>query len=111
MVFNFRFFDSTQGQSFLQWEADGLLSKALEKFRHYSCLPMGQVFSTKFKQYDGFPAGSSFKHPSNVPEDATWASMHIQNKECVIGHTLRNVFYVVFLDKEHGFYPSELKNT
>ncbi len=37
--------------------------------------------------------------------------MHIQNKECVIGHTLRNVFYVVFLDKEHGFYPSELKNT
>jgi hypothetical protein len=111
VVFSFKFLDASQGQSFTQWENEGLLSKMLEKFKHYSALGLDRAFSDKFKQYGSFPTTSEFKHPPTVPEDATWASMHIQNKQCVIGHTLKNVFYIVFLDGEHKFYPSEKKNT
>jgi hypothetical protein len=54
---------------------------------------------------------STLKLPRHVPEDAVWASMHVQGKECVAGHIVGNVFYVVFLDKEHDFFPTELKHT
>jgi hypothetical protein len=37
--------------------------------------------------------------------------MHIQGEECVIGHRLGHVFFVVFLDRYHKFWPVRLKNT
>jgi hypothetical protein len=37
--------------------------------------------------------------------------MHIQAKECVGGHIIGNVFYVVFLDWDHKFWPVEKRNT
>ncbi|OQX26181.1 MAG: hypothetical protein BWK80_11750 [Desulfobacteraceae bacterium IS3] len=108
---NFKYFCNNQGQSFQDWEQEGLLSVTMYKFIHYSSLTMDKVFGDKFKIYDSFPINSDFTHPNNVPEDAEWASMHIKGKECVIGHILNDVFYVVFLDKNHVFYITDKKNT
>ncbi len=58
-----------------------------------------------------FPDKSDFYHPKHIPEDIAWCSMHIQGKECVIGYFEDNVFYVVFLDKDHRFWITEKKNT
>jgi hypothetical protein len=46
-----------------------------------------------------------------LPLDAIGASMHIKGLPCVIGHMHHHVFYVVFLDKDHKFWPSPKKNT
>ena len=35
--------------------------------------------------------------------------MHIQGKECVIGHVIGQVFYLVFLDCDHKFWPTDLQ--
>jgi hypothetical protein len=104
-------FDSSQGQSFEHWEQAGFLSKLLERWRAQSSKPMLQCFDRKFHRYGAFPLKSGFRHPRHVPPDAVWASMHIQSKECVGGHVIGNVFYVVFLDCDHKFWPVEKKNT
>jgi hypothetical protein len=108
---NFKYFDSTQGQSFSEWERDGLLSKAVDRWCQHSRKKLRQCFDSRFKPYDYFPPKSEFKHPKHVPPDAEWASMHIQGEECVVGHVHHNVFYVVFLDRHHKFWPTEKKNT
>lgn len=113
IVFNFKFLDPAQGQSFGEWEQEGLLSQAFDVFKNYSSQKMASSFSERFKCYKGFPPGdkTEYQHPTHVPEDAKWASMHLQGEPCVIGHIHQNVFYVVFLDKNHKFWISELKHT
>ena len=113
LSFNFKFLDTTQGQTFEEWEKLQLLSQAFAVFKNYSAQTISEAFNDKFKTYKDFPPKdkTDFTHPKHVPEDARWASMHIQGKPCVIGHVHYNVFYVVFLDKEHAFYKTELKHT
>lgn len=111
LVFSFKHFDPRQGQDFDTWQAEGLLSDMLQRFReHCRTERFHQCFGEKFKQYTQFPPTSEFKHPSHVPKDAIWHSMHIKGKPCVIGHMIHNVFYVVFLDGEHRFWPSTAKD-
>jgi hypothetical protein len=104
-------FDSSQGQSFAEWEKGHFLSKLLERWQAHSSKPMLQCLDRKFHRYGGFPAKSEFHHPKHVPPDAIWASMHIQSKQCVGGHIIGNVFHLVFLDWDHKFWPVEKKHT
>lgn len=109
LAFCFKHFDGVQGQKFEEWEAEKLLSKMLNRFKDYSGTHFLQCFNHRFKQYKGFPPHSKFKHPPHVPEDADWYVMHIEGKPCVAGHMLKNIFYIVFLDKDHLFYPIDLQ--
>ncbi len=109
---SFQYLDTTQkyGSSFKDWQKCGWLSKMLETLHSYCGKPLKTQFSEyKFKAYDGFPQKdkTEFKCPPNIPEDAHWARIHILNKAVVVGHYVRNTFYVVFLDKNHKFYKSE----
>jgi hypothetical protein len=110
LAFSLKHFDRNQGQRFEEWEAEKLLSEMLNTFWGYCQRPLfNQCFNPKFKPYKTFPPDSEFKHPAHVPEDANWYSMHIKGLPCVAGHMVHNVFYVVFLDKFHKFYPSNLQ--
>jgi hypothetical protein len=111
LVFSFRDFDPSQGQTFTQWGDSKLLRVLLDKIREYSrkTIPEAQIAS--FRIYGTFPPHSRFTSPRHITPDATWASMHIQGKECIAGHVVGNIFYVVFLDREHHFWPTEKKHT
>jgi hypothetical protein len=113
ILFNFKFMDPSQGQTFIEWEKDGLLAQAFDVFKSYSSQKMTSAKGSRFKSYPNFPPKekTDYRHPKHVPEDALWSSMHLQGKPCVIGHIYRNVFYVVFLDRHHCFYKSPLRNT
>lgn len=110
ILFSFRHLDLNQGQSFDHWEESGLLALAMNTFRNYSTQKMTSAFSERFKCYPAMPEHCEFTHPRHVPADAKWTSMHIQGKECVIGHIVKNIFYVVFLDAHHKFYPTNLQD-
>lgn len=59
-----------------------------------------------------FPQNSDFTEPKHItPPVTSWCSMHIQGKECIIGYFDDNVFYIVFLDKDHRFWITGKKNT
>ena len=86
---------------------------AFETLHGYSAGGLRAQFNKKFKSYGGFPSPEvcDYTHPKHIPEDAEWASMHIMGKPCLIGHIVGNVFYLVFLDKEHRFWITEKKHT
>lgn len=111
LLISLKHFDRTQGQSFYEWQSLGLLAEALMRVLDHSGEPVVRRFGDKFKQYGPRPAHSKFTHPRHVPPDAVWASMHVKGEECMIGHMIGSVFYLVFLDKEHDFWPSQKRNT
>jgi hypothetical protein len=114
IVLSFRDFDRNQGQNFEEWEEVKLLALAISKLRDICQLTRVQATRQQIiKQYSNvdFPPNTAFEHPKHVLPDVTWCSMHIQGKECIIGHFEDNIFHIVFLDKNHEFWISKKKNT
>ena len=108
---SFEYLDRNQGQTFEDWEKEGLLLNLLNTIRDYCCKTMQENKGTNFKEYGHFPSKTEFKHPKHVPKDVSWASLHLAGRPCLGGHIYENIFYVVFLDKDHKFWISEKKHT
>lgn len=118
MLFSFKDFQFNAqippGQSYSEWQDADLLAYMLEKFGYICNVNRIEAEQQhKFiKVYGDFPANSEFSNP--FPDrELVWAViMKIGGqKGRVAGHIIGHIFYVVFLDSEHRFYPSELKNT
>lgn len=102
--------DINQGQSIDQWEKEGLLSVFCQMMRQIGQYNSTQVYANRMiKQYTkvGFPPDSEFEEPKHV-SPAYWAVIHIKpkSKEVVVGYVEDEIFYIVFLDKEHQFWPT-----
>lgn len=117
MLFSFKDFDNSQippGQSYGNWEEHELLAYMLEKFGEIcNCNVVEAQQQGWLKIYGEFPPVSDFRPPMHIVEEVKWAViMRIKGqKGRVAGHIIGNVFYVVFLDCEHKFYKTALKNT
>ncbi len=119
VVFSFKDFDVRQippGQSYPEWQEKKLLAYMVEKFGEICKCNMVEAQQQRMiKIYGAFPPSSGFRYPQTVIQDKNinWAVvMDIKGqKPRVAGHIIGNVFYVVFLDAEHLFFPSELKHT
>ncbi len=114
LVFGLKNLDRSQGQNFENWEINILLSKALERISGLCSMTLQQAISSQIiKIYGkGIPPKSDFYLPNHLPEDTEWASIRIQGKERIIGFIEQGfIFQIVFLDKEHLFYPSKKKHT
>ena len=106
--FSFEDFCSKQkyASSFSDWQKEGLLSKTLETFTGYCSSPISYDDTGKFTLYNDFPRPHEtlYTHPDHVTLDASWVRIHINGPAVVIGHVVKNTFYVVFLDKTHKFF-------
>lgn len=112
LLLSFRHLDRTQGHSLNYWEEQKMLASAMETIANTCSSLMTDVFnSKKCTIYGGFPPKNktSFTHPIHVPEDAKWARVHVTGKQCIIGHIVRNTFYIVFLDGDHDFWDASKK--
>jgi hypothetical protein len=101
----------TQGQSVNEWEADGLLADFCTRMRQIGQFNKVEALAQQYiKQYTqvGFPPDSKFQEPKHV-SPTYWAVIHIKpnSKEVVSGYVEDDIFYIVFLDKEHHFWPSQ----
>ena len=104
-----------QGQSIEDWERSGLLGLLFNRLKflgQYTALEARQNQYIKEYTKVDFPPKSGFKQPTHIV-NITWAVMHIttNSKEVVVGYIEEDVFYIIFLDKEHEFWPNPLKNT
>lgn len=114
IVFGLRNLDKSQGEGYEEWESEELLSKCLSRFQGLCSMTLAESIQQQIIKIYGaeIPENSKFKQPNHIAEGTKWASIKIQGKERVIGFIEDNhIFQVVFLDKEHLFYPSEKKNT
>ncbi len=130
--FNFKYFTygDGYGQSFEEWEKDQLLSDLCEKLKAFSGKSRTELIQDRILEiYNiGYPKGSEFKKPNALMGiDIDWARFRIDGKKRLIGFFMKNygltdeggaekenyrdVFYVVFLDKEHQFAPAPKKHT
>lgn len=113
MLFSFKDFQYNAqippGQTYSEWQTADLLSYMLEKFGYICNVNRIEAEQQKFiKAYGDFPKNSEFSNPFPDRELAWAVIMKIGGqKGRVAGHIIGHVFYVVFLDSEHKFFPSE----
>ncbi|OMP76764.1 hypothetical protein [[Flexibacter] sp. ATCC 35208] len=97
------------GQTAKEWEEEGLLSLLYEQIRYISQFTCQEALQNGcIKRYTkvGYPPNSEYKKPQHINAE-TWAVMHItkNSKQVVAGYIQDDVFFIVFLDKEHQFWP------
>ena len=109
--FSFEFLDRNQGQSFADWEKDGLLAKTFDALSYYCKERVIEKQGKNFKEYGEFPSKSCFVHPRHIEKDVNWCALHIMGRVVLGGFIQGNTFFIVFLDKEHKFWISEKKHT
>lgn len=114
IVLSFKDYDrGNQGQTMADWENLGLWAEASDKLAGLCQHTIGQALQKKLITYypGGMPSHSKFEHPNHLPSDVKWCSMVVKGQPRVIGHIVENIFYIVFLDKDHDFWPTKKKNT
>ncbi|WP_284957738.1 hypothetical protein [Enterobacter cloacae] len=129
MSFNFSYFlGETPGADFNNLDQESL-SGLFIKLREFCRQPISNWLlepighkGTVFANYINFPKNSDFEVPAHVPKGVEWGRFRIDRAtrlagfivpdkkngiEITKGYRLcNNVFYVVFLDLNHGFYKT-----
>jgi len=101
-------------QSFESWQKDKILSKLLEKLRHLSRLTIQEAKQQGFiTEYDMFPDNTDFKCPKKFEDGVRWSVIKkiTGQKARIVGYIVDNIFYIVFLDKDHQFWKTKKKRT
>lgn len=121
IVVSYIHLDRAQGQTFEQWDkTKGRLLKWGNIVQHLNQQTLAQVLSSnliiKYHYLDSnasnMPKKSKWKYPTHLAHvDIIWCKIMVMQLVRVIGFLEDNVFYVVFLDENHEFYPTEPKNT
>ena len=101
---------NTEGQSLKEWEELGLLSIMSQRLQFVGQFSCQQAIQRQYlKPYTKveFPPDSEFTMPKHI-SGVDWTVMHItgNSKEVVAGYIEEDVFYIVFLDKDHKFWPT-----
>ena len=117
LSFNFKDFDFNQcppGQTLEKWQEEKMLDKLIRKFMDVcACTRPEALQKGLLKVYGAFPANSQFKIPSYIQGDVEWGTIQRigGQKPRLAGYIIDSVFYPVFLDKDHLFFPSTKKHT
>jgi|GEM_PF-693826 len=111
--FSWEKLSNIEGQTIQEWETKGLLSQLCLRMQQIGQNETSTVLANQMiKQYTqiGFPPNSKFTPPKHV-NPAYWAVIHItpNSKEVVAGFIEFDIFYIVFLDCEHHFWPTNIQ--
>jgi len=118
VVLSFAYLDIRQGQTFREWNKNNDLLKLQEIGHTLNKLTVRKALAQQhIIQYDisdktkwsdkNMPKVSKWEYPATVPrDDVPWSKIELGRKLRVIGYLEMNVFYVVFLDNGHKFFPS-----
>lgn len=109
----FQNFDNNPIQSLQNWNEDNRLLDMLLSFEYICKNNIVKLQSTdrKLTLYGDFPNTkvNDFPLPDELNENENWGTIrNIGGQKARIAGFLRdNIFYIVYLDKEHRFYKSE----
>ncbi|WP_139058335.1 hypothetical protein [Shewanella sp. HN-41] len=132
--FNFSYFSPDKGgQCWEEWsnsKGANSLESLMNKLTCYTESPLSYWESQRvgagglkvLEFYASFPKHSKFKQPPSVPHDVRWGRFRMTSKVRLAGFVVptsldgkknsegilfnSNIFYVVFLDKDHEFWPT-----
>lgn len=100
---------TTQGQTIEEWDKLGLLKELFLRVKFVGQYSTQEAIQKEYiKQYTkvDFPPNSEFTTPVHLT-NITWAVMHLTTNsiEVVAGYFEDDIFYIIFLDKDHKFWP------
>ena len=112
--FSFRYFEDSNippASSLQTWDCDDTLLDMLRELVHLSKYNITQLQSSKrITLYGEFPPRTlnDFPLPTGLSKDENWGTLrNIGGQRARIAGFLKdNIFYIVYLDKEHKFYKS-----
>jgi len=108
--------DVNQGQTTKEWEEDGLLSDLIDRLQQIGKFSKQEALARQLiKQYtklSSLPENSEFSAPRHINPPEYWAVIHIKDnsKAVVAGYLEDDVFHIVFLDKNHVFWKTDLQS-
>jgi hypothetical protein len=124
VLLSFEKVDIVQGQSLKQWNSEGdLLLKLLEMNAELNKSTYFQAITKKLiVEYDindkskfgqnNMPKDSKWTYPKHLnKKDVKWCKIRLGSTRRVIGYMEDHVFKVIFLDKDHQFYPTDPHDT
>lgn len=131
ITFNLKYFQSGDGvgQSFKDWEQDQILADLNEKLKVFSEKKKLELIQERTLEiFRNYPKDSLFTRPKALQNvDIKWARLRLAGARRVIGFfiseevinasesdeskALKDIFYIVFLDKNHEFAPYAKKGT
>ena len=121
IAFNFKFFlyGEGSGQSFEDWQREKILADLNNKLKDFSGRTILELKQDDILEiYTEYPKGSKFKQPAILTSLAIeWGRLKLTGRRRLIGffykkealsnsEACKNIFFVVFLDKDHEFAPS-----
>lgn len=119
--FNLKYYRpvDNNGDSFEGWQKDQILDDLNNKLKDFSRKTKEELLRDgTLELYGGYPDNSQFEKPKDIDgEYVVWSRLRITGRRRLIGFFMKNnsntedVFYVVFLDKEHVFAPSKKRHT
>lgn len=117
VAFSFEYFinQDSVGQSLETWSDSKLLVCMLQKMVHISSQTPAQAMQDQtLTIYDDFPIKSvnDFTCPQHLSDEKNWGVLRNIGKQKVriAGFLKGNIFYVVYLDKDHKFWKSSKHN-
>ncbi|MAY83609.1 MAG: hypothetical protein CMP59_05690 [Flavobacteriales bacterium] len=121
VVVSYFYLDIKQGQTLEKWdETPGRLLKWEKLITQLNSRTIRQAITDRiiivYKDLDAdihnMPKKSKWKFPEALKgKDITWCKIEVMQKVRVIGFMEDNIFYAVFLDEDHEFFPTEPRNT
>lgn len=121
VVVSYVYLDRAQGQTLEKWdETPGRLLRWSNIIIRLNSLTVAQalqesvivIYNDLDVNLDGMPVKSKWKFPQHLKhKNIVWCKIVVMQLVRVIGFFEDNIFYVVFLDENHEFYPTEPKNT
>ncbi|MFD1257785.1 hypothetical protein ACFQ3S_13335 [Mucilaginibacter terrae] len=101
---------NTEGQTLEEWQELGLLAEMNKRLQFVGQFSSQEAIQKQFlKPYTkvSFPPDSEFTQPKHIT-GVNWTVMHItgKSKQVVVGYLDDDVFHIVFLDKDHKFWPT-----
>lgn len=119
IVISYIYLDRAQGQTLEQWDkTEGRLVRWGNIVQHLNTMNVTHALhSSAIIKYlnpvlksPNMHKKSKWKFPINLQEkDFVWCKIVVMNLVRVIGFLDENIFFVVFFDENHEFYPTEAK--
>lgn len=102
------------GQSFEEWVSLDLVNELYSRFKEIGNFTVVEAIGRKLMaEYQSFPNDSKLSEPKHIVAKK-WYRINLFKKkdriERIIGVIEDDVFYVVFLDKDHHFYPYDFQS-
>jgi len=117
VLISYIYLDRAQGQSLEQWDqTPGRLLRWNNVIQNLNSLTIQQALHNKIIiKYDkidvdvhNMPRKSKWKYPQHLKDkNIIWCKIVLMNLVRIIGFLEDNIFFVVFLDENHEFYPTE----